>query len=334
MSALQPIPIFPPNGYLFDTHTQEQRDFIRNVKIVGIDEALRHLDTIQKARELSYPAALTLAWSNVTGESVLEISETPDFSNAKIIRLERNSYLLQNCKTNQTYYWRVNGGEVWNFTTLPGIRFLSIDGLRNVRDLGSEKIKQGLMFRGCEPEPLYHITEEGKRVAREDLGIKTQLDLRLEFFEKVDASPMGETVTLKQIPYRPYKEVIEEKHKKEICLIMEFLSHEENYPVYFHCKGGADRTGMIAFYIKTLLGEAEEDIFLDYEVTSLSRIPLNDSRTVNGFRSINYDYFVEFLDILTSYAPNGSLYDKVHNFLLDCGVKEEWIEKIKAILKK
>lgn len=334
MSMQQPVLLFPPNGYIFNTHTSEQQDFIHHIHLVGIDEALLHLDAVQQSRELSYPAALLLVWEKVEGESVLEISETPDFVNAKTVVLTKNSYLFQNCKTGQTYYWRVNGGEAWRFETVKGIRFLSIEGIRNVRDLGGEKIKQGLLFRGCEPEPLYHITDEGRRVACEDLKIKTQLDLRLEFFEKIEGSSFGEGVVLKQIPYRPYKEIVEEKHKKAICLIMEFLSHEENYPVYFHCKGGADRTGMIAFYIKTLLGESEEDIFLDYEITSLSRIPVNDSNTVNGFRSRNHDYFVEFLDILNSYAPNASLYDKVRNFLLDCGVKEEWMEKIKTILRK
>ncbi len=330
----QAVLVFPPNGYLFNTHTCEQQDFIRNAKLLGTYEAIRHLDAIQHEREFSYPAVLPLAWSNTEGEVLLEISETPDFKEAKTVRLDKNSYLMQNCKTGQTYFWRINGGEVWTFQTMDGIRFLHIDGIRNVRDLGGNKIKQGLVFRGCEPEPLYHITEEGKRVATEELKIKTQLDLRLEFFGKIDSSAFGEGVALKQIPYRPYKEIVEEQHKKAICEIMEFLSHEENYPVYFHCKGGADRTGMIAFYLKALLGEKEEDIFLDYEATSLSRIPVNDSNTVNGFRCIKNDYFVEFLDILNTYAPNGTMYEKVTNFLLDCGVQKDCLERIKSILKK
>ena len=294
---------------------------------MGITEAICRLDAIQNERELSYPAVLKLEWSGKNDVFLLELSETPDFSSPKVFECSENFFLLENCKTNQTYYWRVNGSEIRTFTTKDGVRFLHIEGLRNIRDLGSKYIKQGYLFRGCEPAPLYTITEKGKHTFCKDLNIKTQLDLRGEFYGQLDGSPCGQSVSLKQIPYRPYKEIIEEKHKIAISKIIKFLSQEEHYPIYFHCQAGADRTGMIAFYIKTLLGEPDEDIFLDYELSSLSR-------TVNGFRSIEHDYFVEFLDILRSYAPNGNLREQVQTFLLDCGVKQEWIDEIIRILKK
>ena len=39
--------------------------------------------------------------------------------------------------------------------------------------------------------------------------------------------------------------------------------------VYFHCIGGADRTGTLAFLIEALLGVAESDLSQDFELTSL-----------------------------------------------------------------
>ena len=38
--------------------------------------------------------------------------------------------------------------------------------------------------------------------------------------------------------------------------------------VYFHCAGGADRTGTLAFLIEALLGVSESDLSKDYELTS------------------------------------------------------------------
>ena len=38
--------------------------------------------------------------------------------------------------------------------------------------------------------------------------------------------------------------------------------------MYFHCIGGADRTGTLAFLIEALLGVNEGDMSKDYELTS------------------------------------------------------------------
>ena len=45
------------------------------------------------------------------------------------------------------------------------------------------------------------------------------------------------------------------------------LADRANYPLVFHCIGGADRTGTVAFILNALLGCAEEELYLDWEVT-------------------------------------------------------------------
>jgi len=277
---------------------------------------------------------ITLKWKDEEYPYTVEVSENANFIEAQTFSCSTNSCNLENLKIGWTYYWRVNGGEVHSFgTENNGTRFMRVDGLRNVRDLGGRKIKQSLIYRGSEMEGNnYRIIEEGKRVVTEVMKIKTELDLRREFYAEGMMSPV-EGVVMKQIPYRPYMEVFEDQHKQALLEIMEFLSDENNYPIYFHCMGGADRTGMIAMYLQALVGESEEDIFLDYELTSLSRIPMLDSTTVEGYRSRNYDYFTEFLDELKKYAPNESLQSQIKAFLMECGVTEECMKKIINILK-
>ena len=38
--------------------------------------------------------------------------------------------------------------------------------------------------------------------------------------------------------------------------------------MYFHCAGGADRTGTLAFLIEALVGVSENDLSKDYELTT------------------------------------------------------------------
>ena len=315
--------------------TEIQRTFINKVRVEGIDRALPWLKSVQGEREFSYPEKLVLKWEGDKAFYRLEISETEDFAVARVIQLQENSCVLENLKIGWKYYWRVDGGQVQTFETENGEwRFIRIDGLRNVRDLGGRKIKQGLVYRGSETDGRnYRITEQGKKVFRDELKIKTELDLRAEYFGCFVAPIEG--VELKQIPYRPYIEVFEEKHRREVVEIMTFLSDENVYPLYFHCMGGADRTGMIALYLQALVGEKEADIFLDYELTSLARIPQLDApTTVDGYRSRNSDYFVAFLNELQKYAPSQGLQSQVRAFLKDCGVSDSCMNKIVEILKK
>ena len=51
---------------------------------------------------------------------------------------------------------------------------------------------------------------------------------------------------------------------------MELLADENNYPIYFHCSAGADRTGTFAYLVNGLLGVPYEDLVKDFEITSFS----------------------------------------------------------------
>ena len=216
------------------------------------------------------------------------------------------------------------------YTANNDFRFIKLDGALNVRDLGGVKIKQGLVFRGSDIDLCFPLTERGKKVFRE-LGIKTELELRSDV-DGNRACIAGEDVALVQLAYRPYIEVFSDMHKAGIKKIMEFLADEKNYPLYIHCMGGADRTGMIALYLRALCGEEEETIHTDYELTGLSTYALGAAEGADGFRSRNSEYYREFLEKLREYAPGKELGVQVRTFLLSCGISEKTIEKITEII--
>ncbi|MFZ4395753.1 MAG: tyrosine-protein phosphatase [Kiritimatiellia bacterium] len=75
------------------------------------------------------------------------------------------------------------------------------------------------------------------------------------------------------------------------------------YPILFHCWGGADRAGTVAFLLSALLGKSRENLVRDYELTSLS---------IWGERSHGSKDFQALLDALSSFGPgNGDLHASV-----------------------
>ena len=328
---------FPPEGYVFDTYMDGQRIFIDKVRTEGIDAALDWLKREQGDLDFSCSKKLIFKFDSVEDSCLLEISDNGDFCDSVSYKCCANSCEVGNLKAGQRYYWRVNGKDIHSFTNAPNEwRFISIDGLKNIRDVGGRNVKAGLVYRGCEVfGENFRITEDGKKTLRDELKVKSILDLRGEWLGKFGEGVPIEGVALKQIPYRPYIEVFEEKHRQKIKEIMEFLSDENNYPVYFHCMGGADRTGMVAIYLQALCGDKPEDIFLDYELTSLAKI-YNPEKLVsdNYYRNHKASYFQAFLAELEKCAPGESFNTQIRAFLLESGVSEECLNKVIKILKK
>lgn len=329
--------IYPPEAFVFDTHTDIQNEFMDRINRYGIDAAIDWLDGVKANTERSYPKTLTFSWENIfSSEYIFELSKNENFADVYKIRCTEPCCDINNLEVGEKYFWRVNGGKPNSFSTKNNyLRFIKIDGLLNVRDIGGNKIKQGLVYRGSDLCTYYKITEYGKHVFCELLKIKTEVELRKERCDATE-SDVGKHIKYKYLPYRPYEELFEEEHRRGICDIMEFLSHEENYPMYIHCLGGADRTGMIAIFLRALVGECDEFIHMDYELTSLSTYAYGLAEGVRekGYRSRNSDYYKKFLDLLNVYAPGKTLHEKVKVFLLDCGVENECLEKIVKIISK
>ena len=85
--------------------------------------------------------------------------------------------------------------------------------------------------------------------------------------------------------------------------------------IFFHCFGGADRTGTVAFLVEALLGVSESDMSKDYELTTYSSSRVGDRlRTDTGSRP--YKLMIEYLrnnfpgsdmqEIVTNWATTGS----------------------------
>lgn len=321
----------PHNGEVISLHTELQDSYIKRIKETGIESANEWLLNYKDDRDQSHPVPVEFQWNTEAEESIFEIAEDETFANARGFCIREKSCEIETLKGGTRYYWRVNGCTPFVFETADLFpRFIRIDGVINVRDLGGLRIKQGLLYRGGGLNADHEITDAGRRTFCEELGIKTELDLRAEHVGKMTESPAGKSVQLRQVPYRPYKEIFEPQHKEAIREIMDIFADETNYPIYFHCAGGADRTGMIAMYLRAIAGETGEDIHLDYELTSLSIYKYIYSAL--SLRSRTAPYYVEMLDMLAKYGPEKKLTEQIIAFLDSCGVTEACRQKIREII--
>ncbi|MBQ9921011.1 MAG: tyrosine-protein phosphatase [Clostridia bacterium] len=283
-----------------------------------------NLEKREKA-DLSVPAGITFEW-DAPDEAQLMISQTSDFEKP-LIYTAKNTVTVYNLKCDTYYYWKVickdEVSRTIGFITKNEFpRMIKADGITNVRDCGGYEnlvgkvFRQGMIYRGSELNSHVNITPEGLRVMSEELGIKTVLDLR----------GSGEDVrnvygkNYVNIPAKAYDEYILDPYTNR--KIFEFLANKENYPIYFHCWGGADRTGTVAFLLGAVLWLPYEVLLDDYEVTSLS---------VWGIRSRNSDVYKALIEELAT-VPGQTLYDKTANYMAHCGISPHTLDTIRSIL--
>jgi protein tyrosine/serine phosphatase len=95
------------------------------------------------------------------------------------------------------------------------------------------------LYRGGQP------TEEGFEFLKQ-LGIKTVINLRMEYNEAEIVQKYGMNyVSLPIDEVRLWSQI----PPATIAKYFEVLNNPANYPIFFHCRRGADRTGaMAAFY--------------------------------------------------------------------------------------
>lgn len=312
----------------------------------------------QGTDELSRPAKITLSWSTQIDEAYaaqtgaaaegceyqLYFGKTDDFSDAKVYTTTETTYQVTNLELDTAYYWKVSseiGGERYEsetatFTTeRNGPRNLYVSGVTNVRDiggyttLGGETVKQGRIIR-CgklhNSNGSRKITEKGITEMRENLGIRSEIDLRKASnneYGGVSGSALGEDVNYFLLPMDYAGNMMEgtftEDNIGSLRGVFEVLSKEENYPVIFHCAIGTDRTGMVAYCIEALLGMSETDIIRDYLYSNFGSI--GGSRSISTIRS-KYPKFIKNYD-------GETLQEKTYRFLNEyVGVPEEQLDAV------
>ena len=224
------------------------------------------------------PLPVKVSWTG-EGAARLLVSTSSDFSGAKEFQVSGSPAEVFNLVPGVKYYYKVldgSGKALKTAVVSPVGPMRMINGVvSNMRDLGGWKaygghIVYGRLYRGA---ALERISDKGKDILLNDLGVSVDLDLR-----GYKESEYHVGAVIKEIDYLklPLEKNLgrgtgrtNELYQQAIRSIIGWLGEGRN--VFFHCAGGADRTGSLAFLIEALLGVSESDLSKDYELTSFGR---------------------------------------------------------------
>ena len=272
-----------------------------------------------------------LAWNgNGSVRYTIYIADNENFDNATsyVVSGFTRELDIYNLLPSTTYYWKVAGDRsdmsdtsVFKTEDL-SVRLIYAEGTSNIRDLGGWNadgsfVNYGKIYRGNQLNGYGNwgdnkLTEEGLKTFKDDLKIRTEIDLRTQnkddanqttnyvdatfpyykctigqytdIFEALvwnalpnDGNTKSDTVENKndarRLSYATGNAIRNENAmKRSLKTVFEVLADESNYPVYIHCNAGADRTGTVAFLINGLLGVSEADLIRDFELTSFSKV--------------------------------------------------------------
>ena len=242
-----------------------------------------------------------------------------------------------------------SGNDVSNsyeFTTGDYPRTITMGGIHNVRDIGGYvtsygvRTNQGLIYRG------YYIDDKsgGHGVNWSDAADKVQKEV-MQIGYEIDLQKSSETngrttscLNSTEVPcdYKcltlvSYASFLSQDSYKNLPEVMSIIANSDQKHSYFHCWGGADRTGMLAFFINAICGVSYTDLIEDFELTTQT----NNKRC--HMHNDNNAYFPKFLNAFmnewAAYDDSKTVNENCEKWMVEvAGVNPDDIEKIREIM--
>ena len=122
--------------------------------------------------------------------------------------------------------------------------------------------------------------------------------------------------------------------------IFEYYANADKQHVYFHCWGGADRTGVTGFLLNAICGVSYTDAIIDFELTTLTnnkRCHMHNSQNAHMPKFLNlfvtgHTFERDGQQFEYKYDGEKTLRYNADNLLKAMGVEEQTIEKIRGIM--
>jgi len=250
----------------------------------------------------------------------------------------------ESCKCGRTKHGEISPVVSFKTPAQPP-RWIALEGkAENVRDLGGWKtvdgciVRTGMLFRGQGlnensvsgiDRGRIRLTVEDVRYMTKVLGITTDLDLRgSRETGAMEGSPLGASVRFVNRSSPFYAGIFHPSGMKTMAANFRVFCDRKNYPIYFHCIGGADRTGSLAYVLNGVLGVGKEDLERDWESTfynGMSIPGVDDPKHARGTQHFDAGF--------AKYGkPGDPLARRIELYLLACGVTEAEIAAFRSIM--
>ena len=335
---------------------------LQQYKYVVEPDVLKY-KTYATGGDFSAPRGMKLRFDDVESASkyYVQVAESESaLATAPVREATNKYYYFQNAKLATKYFYRAATSQdalasatVKNITsTAQAPRVVYVPDVLNFRDIGGwdsylvegAKINQGLYFRcaqlnGAAGSTTSKLDSAGKGLAAlKELGIKCDIDMRdignqpsrgagpspanttdWPFTFVSAAVPSGsEPVRWEGGTYQGTN--IADQYVK----IFDALANCDNEPALLHCTYGADRTGIVTFFLEALLGMNEEDMTKDYLWTQFTQ-----GRNVKILESEGAE-FPQWIS-KTNACEGATFADKMENHLESFGIAHSKLEHIREI---
>lgn len=297
------------------------------------------------------PADVVLAWESKeeASEYAVRIGKQKNLSDAEKFTAKECSIPLKNLEAGTTYYYQITAeragkalkSRVLHFQTFELPRTVVIDGVSNTRDIGGyvtedgkHRIRQNMVWRGA---TLETITDKGKDTLLNQFGVKTVLAVNGDRTDqRILGSPEVRCIAL-EAPWYQYSGdggngITRDKYKQALLQEIRVFAEEDNYPIYFHCSLGRDRTGTLSTLLLALCGVSERDLYLDYELSWFSSMGWFDANEGEDKASAMVQGVYTGLILYLKTYGTGSLSENTQQWMLDMGIRPDEIAAIRANL--
>ncbi len=370
---------YPYGGSEIDLSPTEFSDYLGFTDESDIAEWLYNNDSLKLLSVASKKVAFK--WGSTVKNAnsfTLVVSDKDDFSNEiRSVTTTKRACSVEDLLPGE-YYYKITdnlGNETAtdSFRIVNYVRSFKVSSVNNMRDIGGWKtedgktVKYGLTYRSGE-------LNSGCGNALTDLGIKWEIDLRAGSDYTSSVVPDGfninylqagimqgdyvlkdksfyDLLTPEQIEAKRHgRAPFQQSYADALYNAFKLYTDEANYPILFHCTSGADRTGTFAFLLEGLLGVELDDLYRDFELTSInmagkrwrSNIDIDKTTgkyyfTDDGFVTRDGNYIaigLLYKGLMYSYAgEDGKLSTAIKNYLkTDVGLTDGDIQAIIDIM--
>ena len=328
-----------------------------------IEEDVYKYKTYATGADLSKPRGMKLKFEEVETASkyYIQVAESEAALATATVRESTDKYYyFQNAKLATKYYYRAATSEaglasaaVKNITsTAQAPRVVYVPDVLNFRDIGGwssslvagAKINQGLYFRCAQLDAASGSTKsclssDGKgHAALKELGIKCDIDMRDSYNQPNSGKGPSKTttddwpITFVSAAVASGTESVrweggsasDRSIAGQYVKIFNAIANCDNEPCMLHCTYGADRTGIVTFFLESLLGMELEDMIKDYLWTQFTQ-----GRNVKILESEGAE-FPQWVS-KTEALEGATFADKMENHLESFGIAHSTLEHIREI---